>query len=282
MLTHFNYNLENNYRFLDNPKDKVVGVVLQTKNYSQFHMDGLLNRQLDTPHVRELIKSLKEDKSLVLEPVLVDKSMKIIDGQHRFYALSKLNLPVTYMIDDRISIIDAPVLNSNQKNWSVMDYVRTFSNKGNKNYQLLLEELNRYKTVSTINVIASSFEVGSPIQYGGGLNKKIRDGKYKFDESKKTKNEKFFDFMTLLHQKSGSNHRIPANVQQAIRLWYLNPKVDKNRLIQVIDEELIKRAPRNTSLCAQLIGKKYNTRLRKGKINYYINNKGTFGFNQED
>lgn len=194
MLTHFNYNLETNYRFLDNPKDKVVGVVLQTKNYSQFHMDGLLNRQLDTPHVREL---------------------------------------------------------------------------------------NRYKTVSTINVIASSFEVGSPIQYGGGLNKKIRDGKYKFDESKKTKNEKFFDFMTLLHQKSGSNHRIPANVQQAIRLWYLNPKVDKNRLIQVIDEELIKRAPRNTSLCAQLIGKKYNTRLRKGKINYYISNKGTFGFSQE-
>ena len=75
MLSHLNYSLENNYRFLNNPKDQVIGVVLQTKDYSQFHMDNL-NRNLNEDHAKKLLEKLKQNNSLTLEPILVDKTMK--------------------------------------------------------------------------------------------------------------------------------------------------------------------------------------------------------------
>ena len=94
------------YRFLDNPQDKIVGVVLQSKNYSQFNLN-----QLDESHVLRLQKALRKDPLLTFEPILVDKNMNIVDGQHRFLALSTLNKPITYMIDNNISINDASELN---------------------------------------------------------------------------------------------------------------------------------------------------------------------------
>ena len=102
------------YRFLNNPQDEVVGVVLQSKNYSQFNLNQL-NRNIDESHVLRLQKALRKDPSLTFEPILVDKNMNIVDGQHRFLALSTLNKPITYMIDNNISINDASELNSNQK-----------------------------------------------------------------------------------------------------------------------------------------------------------------------
>ena len=170
MLSHLNYSLVNNYRFLNNPKDKVVGVVLQTKDYGQFHMDKL-NRELNTSHAKKLLEKIKENKKLVLEPILVDKSMKIIDGQHRFWALSQLGLPITYMIDDQISIIDAPELNSSQRNWTSMDYIKVFANKGNTNYQHLLEELEEYKNRRIANEFYQAFKRINRIR--GVIHKKI-------------------------------------------------------------------------------------------------------------
>lgn len=282
MLSQLKNNLSTNYRFLNNPKDKVVGVVLQTTNYGQFHMDNL-NRELNVPHAKSLLKALKKDKSLALEPILVDKSMKIVDGQHRFWALSKLGRPITYIIDDRISIIDAPKLNSNQRNWGSIDFVKAFANKGNINYQCLLDEIKEYKTVSTTNMIAGTFSTDRARQLGGYINRNIASGKYKFDESSKLENEKFFDLICALHVKLGSNHRIPVNVQEAIKMWYFNSNVNRDRLSRTIDKEFVTNSPRNSNLCARNIGEKYNYRLSaKKKINYYINTDGNFHFFKED
>ena len=283
MLSHLNYSLVNNYRFLNNPKDKVVGVVLQTKDYGQFHMDKL-NRELNTSHAKKLLEKIKENKKLVLEPILVDKSMKIIDGQHRFWALSQLGLPITYMIDDQISIIDAPELNSSQRNWTSMDYIKVFANKGNTNYQHLLEELEKYKTVSTIGIIAQVFSKRSEnFNAYGAMDRRIKKGKYEFDQSNQSKNAGFFDFISTLHYKMSLDHRIPVNVQEAVGYWYFNSRVDKNRLEKIIDKELVDNLPRNNNLCARAIGDKYNNRLRpENRINYYVDNKGNFNFIKED
>lgn len=280
MLTKIEYDIKPNYRFLDNSKDKVIGVVLQTKNYAQFKNFTKLNREIDKNHANKLIKKLKEDKQLILEPILVDKSFKVVDGQHRLYALSKLNLPVNYMIDDKVSIVDAPLLNSYSKNWSAIDYVQAFANKGNTNYQYLAEELQKYKTVSTINIISLTFSINRFKKSGGGISKTIREGKYQFDQKNQIANEGFFNFIAELKHKLGGKHKIPGNVQEAIRLWYFNPQIKKDRLNQIIDKELVESLPRNTNLCAQALGEAYNNRLRN-KVNYYIDNQKDFHFVKE-
>lgn len=280
MLSHLNYSLENNYRFLNNPKDQVIGVVLQTKDYSQFHMDNL-NRNLNEDHAKKLLEKLKQNNSLTLEPILVDKTMKIIDGQHRFWALSQLGLPINYMIDNEISINDAAELNSNQRNWTVMDYVHVYANKGNANYQYLLKELAKYKSISQIGVIADIFSIWKGSRTG--IPHKLRNGKYKFDRSNQNINEEFFEFISALHYKVSMDQKIPGNVQEAIKLWYFNPNVDRIRLGKIIDKGFLTKLPRDINLCAQEIGEKYNSRLStKNKINYYIDNKGAFNFIKED
>lgn len=262
------------YRFLDNPQDEVAGVILQTKDYSQFHMDSL-NRNLNEKHAKGLLEKLKKNNQLTLEPIIVDKNMKIIDGQHRFWALSQLNLPINYMIDSEISISDAAELNSNQRNWGVIDYVHVYANRGNINYQFLLKELSKYKTISQIGVIADVFSTIDFFRTGG--TKKIKDGKYRFDQQNRNENERFFNFISALHYKVSMDHKIPGNVQKAIKYWYFNPNVDQNRLEKVINKNFLEKLPRDINLCAQEIGKKYNSHL-KYKINYAINNDGHFNF----
>lgn len=267
------------YRFLDNPQDEVIGVILKTKNYNQFQNFTKLNREIDKPHARDLIKKLQKNRSLVLEPILVDKNMKVVDGQHRLYALSRLNLPVNYIIDNDISINDAISLNSNQKNWSLLDYIQLYVNKGNLNYKLLQEEFNKYKSVSTINVIAKAFSstFTSTGYYGGNDTKKIKQGKYKFNSNSKNEVEKFFNFIASIQQTAGSSKKISGFLQEGIKPWYFNPKVNKKRLTGVIDAKFIAQFPRSSSLCAAAIGRKYNSRLRN-KINYSIDNNGRFNF----
>lgn len=262
------------YRFLDNPQDEVVGVILQTKDYSQFHMDSL-NRNLNEKHARGLLEKLKQNNQLTLEPILVDKNMKIIDGQHRFWALSQLGLPINYMIDSEISISDAAELNSNQRNWGVIDYVHVYANKGNINYQFLLRELSKYKTISQIGVIADVFSTNGFLRTA--VTRNLKDGKYKFDQEKQNENEKFFDFISTLHYKVSLEHKIPGNVQEAIKYWYFNPNVDQNRLERIINKNFLEKLPRDIDFCAQEIGEKYNRHL-KYKINYAINNDGKFKF----
>lgn len=264
------------YRFLDNPQDKVVGVVLQSKNYSQFNLNQL-NRNIDEPHVLRLQKALRKDPSLTFEPILVDKNMNIVDGQHRFLALSTLNKPITYMIDNNISINDASELNSNQKNWSLFDYVQFFVNKGNQNYLFLQHELDKFKSVSTISVIAQSFGNSKSNTFGGQTNKVIKEGKYTFDVSKQIEMEGFFNFITQIQNAIPNKRKLSNSLQQAVKTWYLNPQVDRNRLIKVLDIDMIQMSPRNSGTCAKAIGEKYNSRL-KHKINYSIDNNGHFSF----
>lgn len=75
MLNHF----YNKYRFLDNPKDKVVGVILQTTNYSQFTNFDKSNRSEANAHANDLLKKLSKDSHLALTPILVDSNFKVVE-----------------------------------------------------------------------------------------------------------------------------------------------------------------------------------------------------------
>jgi len=78
------------------PKSK-EGKILITYDYEIFkRMRG--NRILNNSHVKNLVKSMKE--KYLPQPILVNKDMEIIDGQHRFAAAEELNLPIHYLIID--------------------------------------------------------------------------------------------------------------------------------------------------------------------------------------
>ncbi len=73
--------------------------VNQTKDYSRFKFLEL-NRAINKLHVKNLMKLNEERSRFHLFPIVVDKDMNIIDGQHRYTACKESDSPVFYITDD--------------------------------------------------------------------------------------------------------------------------------------------------------------------------------------
>lgn len=85
---------------------------------------------------------------LHLNPIIVDSSHNVIDGQHRLVAAKELKLPVFYVVDSSVSDIDIAGLNSNKKNWSAKDYVEYFSKKGVEGYLTIKKLIEQFPKIS--------------------------------------------------------------------------------------------------------------------------------------
>ena len=122
----------------------------QTSDYSRFKTI-VGNRPVRTSHVYRLKKSIEENPHLIeANPVLVNKKWEIIDGQHRFEALKQMDLPISYIQLDNYTLDDVQILNTNSKNWTLLDYAISFASQGNKNYIIYLDYLMKYKLGKTI------------------------------------------------------------------------------------------------------------------------------------
>lgn len=73
--------------------------VQRTKNYDQFKVFDF-NRAINKGLVNKLMESINEIGYMPGKPVIVDKDMAIIDGQHRFTACVNLGIEVEYVITD--------------------------------------------------------------------------------------------------------------------------------------------------------------------------------------
>jgi len=135
---------------------EVLTQIYSTTNYSMFgHIGG--NRNLDTPNLTKIKQSLskKHIKTnaviCILDPEDLVTPLKIVDGQHRFEACKSINIPVSYVIDDNLSmesiLNDITLLNTASKEWDVSDFMRSEATKGNQNYILYSTVYNQFDKV---------------------------------------------------------------------------------------------------------------------------------------
>jgi hypothetical protein len=142
---------------------------METKNYELFSMMDN-NRQINNGLVKRLKKSIEDIGFIDSRPVIVNESMVIIDGQHRFQALKELGLPIVYSVIN-IDMNKAMIsLNMNQLVWSLGDWIKSYASKGIPCYQTLIDFEESYH-LGTSNAILIVFNSGN------GSSKKIRDGK---------------------------------------------------------------------------------------------------------
>lgn len=105
--------------------------VLMTTNYDLFKIMPD-NRNLNLLHIKRLIESFKT-KQLVV-PIIVNKKHEVIDGQHRLEACKELGLPVYYLVIPNYGIDEVQILNTNQKNWTKLDYLHSYVAAGKRPY----------------------------------------------------------------------------------------------------------------------------------------------------
>lgn len=111
--------------------------IMMAENLSIFKkLDG--NRDIDVSHVRALAHSIQGSNLLAIKPIVVNKNMQVIDGQHRLEAARMLDVPVYYVILDEFDHEDLCRVNTHQKNWSLDDYINyNIEVKGNVHYQII-------------------------------------------------------------------------------------------------------------------------------------------------
>lgn len=107
--------------------------VQQTMQYEIFKSHPK-NRKIDPKHVNKLKKDFVLNNMLEFRPILVDKEMQILDGQHRLEVAKLLNLTVYYQIKEDGKSQDIIILNNNQKSWKNTDYLEYYCQEGVESY----------------------------------------------------------------------------------------------------------------------------------------------------
>ncbi len=140
------------------------------------------NRKISMKNVRNLNVSMQISPDLLqCAPMVIcwnakKKCYKIIDGQHRYKAALMLGNPIWVIIVDPKFAKLIGVLNSNQKNWSLLDFAHFYAENGNKNYEKFLQILEANPV--TAGILIGIAQGSSTRDTANGGNRDFKDGKF--------------------------------------------------------------------------------------------------------
>lgn len=143
-------------------------MIQKTRDYSIFKKHPL-NRNVDTKHVKKLVKEMRLKSLLHVHPIIVDGEMRIIDGGHRFEAAVEIGLEVYYIVDPNAIPQDIRSSNQHSLNWSREDYFIFCCKEGRQEYLKLKKFMEK-------NGITLNTALGILGQAGGGRAGKRTEG----------------------------------------------------------------------------------------------------------
>jgi hypothetical protein len=115
---------------LGKPTNHIYTVTPKNSLYRKFKMFKE-NRILNESSLKQLRKSIEELNLLEMCPILVCLKygiFYIVDGQHRYKEAVELNLDFDVLVyDGEVTPKIIARLNTNQKNWTISDFARSFS-----------------------------------------------------------------------------------------------------------------------------------------------------------
>lgn len=201
--------------------------VLQTTNYDLFSFIKS-NRDVSRNHVKELKGQINDGYEM--PPIIVRETGEILDGQHRFVALSELGKPIQFLIKNDIKKDTLQKSNSVVSKWTIMDHIDYFRKEGNVNYQ----ELKDFINYSELNTRMAALLLGR-FKGRGGVTNGIKNGS--FYVTSKDDAYQFVDEILMRIRMENPT----AKILFAIRKIY-NLAVDNKLLVNVInalEEELV-------------------------------------------
>ena len=152
--------------------------VYMTYDYSLFKtIKG--NREKNSSHLKGLENSMKENYLFTI--IIVNEKFEIIDGQHRFEIISKLLLPVYYIIREGYGMEEVIRFNTDAVIWKADDYLNTYCVDDKNDYKLYYKFKERYKlghheARMLLTGIRSNNKVSSKL---------FKEGKFKINNYKK-------------------------------------------------------------------------------------------------
>lgn len=210
--------------------------LLRTKDYDMFKKN-VVNRNYNEDNVKKIMNSISVRNKLNLKPIIVDKNMYVMDGQHRIEAARRLGIEVVYIIDEEATDEDIILLNANQKSWQLTDYLNYFCHKKNQDY-IQLDDFLKEHDLSIMQMRALMSENDS-------FSINFKRGKFVFP--KKDKLAKLHDRLSNLRfVQDYINDKLPNTkichqgslFIHALLEFFNNKKVDVKTFIEKLEYKL--------------------------------------------
>lgn len=173
----------------------ILTSIFTTTNYSMFGFIGG-NRNVNQTNLKKITESIskKHIKTnaviCILDESDTDQPLKIVDGQHRFEACEKLQIPVSYVIDDSLNLDsilnDITLMNTASKEWDVSDFMNSEAQKGNQNYILYRDIYTKYSENFDHEALFFILNNDSGREYPNVGYPMFKQGKLQFEKSDST------------------------------------------------------------------------------------------------
>lgn len=241
-------------------KDKVYAQIYVTTDYDKFKFLEE-NREVKKSRVKKIKDSI-EEVGYVLQPILVNENMEIIDGQGRFNACTDMGLPILYMVEEGRGITECRRLNLGQENWTTWNWINSYADGGNVDYQ-------RFRTFVNGSKIPLTYLL--PLPFGrcvsnGTVANSIKDGNLHFSKQTLDKVKWEADYMERFIPIVKAMKGRKTAFFGALVFAYRNLNTEqRNKLFDVIKKNaIISEMYDSVELNLKAFDNEYNKGLQKG------------------
>ncbi len=201
--------------------------IQKTTDYNQFKILHGRNRNANPEN---LIKSIQKKNLLEEHPIICDKDLNVIDGQHRLKAAEFLQVPIFFIVSENISEEDISICQT-QTPWRVEDFLKFFKDSSEDFH--FIDEMQKTYSIPLHQLI----RMCGPDEKSD--YKKFRDGSFKLNKDKDElrnllKNIKeLIDLISHINKEENFPYR-NINTKTYRALWALVriDGYDQNRMIQ--------------------------------------------------
>jgi hypothetical protein len=151
--------------------------VFFTRKYGMFK-SILGNRDLNPVKIKRIIRDIENGLDMLKYcPIIVDREMNVIDGQHRLFVAKQVGSNVYYMITDHITLVEIAKLNSNTDKWKYKDFINCYIVQGKDDYRVLEDFIKKNSTALMLS--ANLLMYGGPRSgTGGSVKNYIEQGEF--------------------------------------------------------------------------------------------------------
>lgn len=211
--------------------------VYTTKDYSIFkRLVG--NRDIPESRISKITASIQEI-GWIRNPIVVNEKMEVIDGQGRLTALQRLGLPIEYIVAEGAGSKECIYMNMNMVNWKLPDFIKSYAEQGNVNYQRLLALMNKY--------VGGNLDIISTAVYriSKSKHKDIKSGMLQLTEEQYKEAIPRLEFIQPLLEKINEK-KLPGSfvtLMQTLIYYFDYPEVDNERLMESIEKYIYNSKP---------------------------------------
>lgn len=217
-------------------REKTYSVYV-TKDYNIFkRLIG--NRDIPESRISKIVESI-QTIGWVHNPIIVNEKMEVIDGQGRLTALQRLKMPIEYIIAEGAGNKECIYMNMNMVNWKLPDFIKSYAEQGNENYQRLLSLMQRYAN-GNLDIISTAV-----YRLSKSKHRDIKQGTLQLTEDQYRAAIPRLEYIKPILEEI-DDKKLPGSMvtlMQTLIYYYDYPEVDKDRLKYSVEKYIYNATP---------------------------------------